>query len=69
MPAFAGLGAPHWDPYARGILAGSGQLQSERLEQYAVVGELALEGTTRPVRGAVVDGHSGGPAGGSAFGL
>jgi glycerol kinase len=21
-PAFAGLGAPHWDPYARGVLAG-----------------------------------------------
>ena len=22
VPAFAGLGAPHWDPYARGILVG-----------------------------------------------
>ena len=22
MPAFAGLGAPHWDPYARGLIAG-----------------------------------------------
>lgn len=22
VPAFAGLGAPHWDPYARGIVAG-----------------------------------------------
>ncbi len=22
VPAFTGLGAPHWDPYARGILAG-----------------------------------------------
>ena len=22
VPAFAGLGAPHWDPYARGILIG-----------------------------------------------
>lgn len=22
VPAFAGLGAPHWDPYARGIMAG-----------------------------------------------
>ena len=22
MPALVGLGAPHWDPYARGILAG-----------------------------------------------
>ena len=22
VPAFAGLGAPHWDPYARGIIVG-----------------------------------------------
>jgi glycerol kinase len=22
VPAFAGLGAPHWDPYARGLIAG-----------------------------------------------
>ncbi|HOL95353.1 MAG TPA: FGGY-family carbohydrate kinase, partial [bacterium] len=22
VPAFAGLGAPHWDPYARGVLTG-----------------------------------------------
>ena len=22
VPAFAGLGAPHWDPYARGVMAG-----------------------------------------------
>ena len=22
VPAFTGLGAPHWDPYARGIIAG-----------------------------------------------
>src|SRR6202008_3311245 len=22
VPAFAGLGAPHWDPYARGALVG-----------------------------------------------
>jgi glycerol kinase len=22
VPAFAGLGAPHWDQYARGIIAG-----------------------------------------------
>jgi magnesium chelatase family protein len=40
-------------PIAVGMLAGSGQLASELLEQYAVVGELALEGTTRPVKGAL----------------
>src|SRR5262245_16683714 len=40
-------------PIALGTLAGSGQLASELFEQYAVVGELALEGTTRPVKGAL----------------
>jgi len=46
--------APSFDlPVALGVLAGSGQLISDRLEQYAVVGELALEGHTRPVKGAL----------------
>jgi magnesium chelatase family protein len=40
-------------PIALGILAGSGQLQSERLNEYAVVGELALDGSTRSVKGAL----------------
>jgi magnesium chelatase family protein len=40
-------------PITLGILAGSGQISSELFEQYAVVGELALEGVTRPVRGAL----------------
>lgn len=40
-------------PITLGILAGSGQFSSERLEQYAVVGELSLEGTMRPVKGAL----------------
>ena len=40
-------------PISLGILAGSGQLTSDRFEQYAVVGELALEGSTRPTRGAL----------------
>jgi len=40
-------------PIALGILAGSGQIASERLGQYAVVGELALDGTTRPAKGAL----------------
>jgi magnesium chelatase family protein len=38
---------------ALGVLAGSGQLAAEKLEQYAVIGELALEGMTRPVKGAL----------------
>src|SRR5689334_9010335 len=40
-------------PIAAGILAGSGQFKSEVVDQYAIVGELALDGTTRPVKGAL----------------
>jgi magnesium chelatase family protein len=40
-------------PIAVGTLIGSGQAASELLEQYAVVGELALDGNTRPARGAL----------------
>ena len=40
-------------PITLGILAGSGQFQSELLDQYAVVGELALDGSTRPTKGAL----------------
>lgn len=40
-------------PISLGILAASGQMQSERFGQFAVVGELALEGHTRPVKGAL----------------
>jgi len=40
-------------PISLGILAASGQMQSDRFAQYAVVGELALEGHTRPVKGAL----------------
>ena len=40
-------------PIALGILAGSGQMALERLAEYAVVGELALDGTTRPAKGAL----------------
>ncbi len=40
-------------PITLGILAASGQISADRFEQYAVVGELALDGTTRPARGAL----------------
>jgi len=40
-------------PVALGVLAGSGQLILDQLEQYAVVGELALEGLTRPIKGVL----------------
>ena len=40
-------------PIALGILAASGQFASERLDEFAVVGELALDGTMRPTKGAL----------------
>ncbi len=40
-------------PISLGMLAASGQMASDRLSRYAVVGELSLEGGTRPVRGAL----------------
>ena len=40
-------------PTALGMLAASGQVQSDTLGQYAAVGELALDGTLRPVRGCL----------------
>ena len=40
-------------PIALGVLAASGQLGFEQLAQYTVVGELALDGTTRPVKGGL----------------
>ena len=40
-------------PIALGTLVGSGQVASDILAQYAVVGELALDGNTRPTKGAL----------------
>jgi magnesium chelatase family protein len=40
-------------PISLGILIGSGQMQSDVLSHYAMVGELSLEGLMRPVRGAL----------------
>ena|GEM_PF-1502595 len=40
-------------PITLGILAASGQFESDILKSYAVVGELALDGATRPIRGAL----------------
>ena len=46
--------APSFDlPIALGLLAASGQLQSEKLATHAVVGEMALDGTVRPVKGVL----------------
>ncbi len=40
-------------PIALGILVASGQLPTEQLERYEFVGELALTGAIRPVRGVL----------------
>ena len=40
-------------PIALGMLVASGQLSSDVLGQYAAIGELALDGTIRPAKGAL----------------
>lgn len=40
-------------PIAAGILASSNQLRSEHLGDYVLMGELALDGQIRPIRGAL----------------
>ena len=40
-------------PIALGLLLASGQLQSERFGDYAAVGELALDGSLRPIKGVL----------------
>lgn len=40
-------------PMSLGLLVASGQLESDKFEQYAVVGELALEGQVRPAKGVL----------------
>src|SRR3990172_1306445 len=41
-------------PMALGLLAASEQLESARLGEYLIAGELALDGRLRPVKGALV---------------
>lgn len=53
-PADLPKDAPSFDlPIALGLLTASGQLMSERFDRYAAVGELALDGTLRPIKGAL----------------
>ncbi|HLQ46413.1 MAG TPA: magnesium chelatase domain-containing protein, partial [Planctomycetaceae bacterium] len=40
-------------PIALGIITACGHLPHDRLTRYAAVGELALDGTVRPLRGAL----------------
>jgi magnesium chelatase family protein len=40
-------------PIALGVLAASEQLNGERLEKFIIMGELALDGTLKPIKGAL----------------
>ncbi|NBS84944.1 MAG: ATP-binding protein, partial [Verrucomicrobia bacterium] len=53
-PADLKKGGPCFDlPIALGLLACSGQISNEKLAEWMVVGELALDGEVRAVRGAL----------------
>ncbi len=40
-------------PIAVGILVATGQIQREKFDEYIILGELSLEGTLRPIHGAL----------------
>jgi magnesium chelatase family protein len=46
-------GAAYDLPIAMGIMAATGQLLSERTERFVIMGELSLDGTVKPIRGAL----------------
>src|SRR5580704_18680923 len=53
-PADVKKEGPSFDlPIAIGMLAANDQLESDRLDQYSMVGELALTGQVRPVKGVL----------------
>jgi magnesium chelatase family protein len=53
-PADTKKEGPAFDlPLALGCLSATGQMLSDRLKDYAAIGELALDGSVRPVRGAL----------------
>ena len=51
-------GAAYDLPLAVGILAASGQIETEALEGWMMMGELALDGALRPVRGGLALAHA-----------
>ena len=46
-------GASYDLPLAIGILAASGQIQSPNIEKYIIMGELSLDGSLQPIKGAL----------------
>ena len=54
-PADSRKEGPIYDlPIALGVMAGSEQMQMELIKDYLFVGELALDGHIRPVKGALL---------------
>lgn len=39
--------------FAMGILTASGQIQAEQLSEYLIMGELSLDGSLQPIKGAL----------------
>src|SRR5213075_371564 len=53
-PADVKKEGPSFDlPIAIGMLAASEQIETDRLDDFVIVGELALTGAVRPVKGAL----------------
>ncbi len=53
-PADVKKEGPDFDlPIAIGILVATGQLKSEKLKEYAILGELSLDGTVQKINGAL----------------
>lgn len=53
-PADVRKAGPSFDlPIALGVLTANGQMSGERLDRYLVLGELALDGAVRPVKGVL----------------
>src|SRR5262249_21357436 len=46
-------GSAYAPPIGLGILAATGKLPLQRLREYSILGELALDGRVKPVRGAL----------------
>ncbi|NLR56557.1 YifB family Mg chelatase-like AAA ATPase [Chitinophaga polysaccharea] len=46
-------GAAYDLPIAAGIMAASGQLPAEQLDKFLIMGELSLDGTIQPIKGAL----------------
>jgi magnesium chelatase family protein len=46
-------GAAYDLPLAMGILTASNQIQEDHIERFIIMGELSLDGTVQPIKGAL----------------